>query len=42
MLHLHFLLAFEGLHIDAELLDAMPEAALIDTEYFGCLDLNAA
>jgi hypothetical protein len=24
MLHLHFLLAFEALHIDAEFLDAMP------------------
>ena len=42
MLHLHFLLTFQGLNIDAEFLDAMPEAALVDTEYLGCLDLDAS
>ena len=39
---LHFLLMFERLNIDAELLDAMPEAALINTKQFCRLDLNTA
>ena len=42
MFHLHFLLAFEGSHVYAEFLDAMPEAALVDAEDFGRFDLNAA
>ena len=37
---LHFLLLFEGSYVDAELLDAMPEATLINAKDFGRLDLN--
>ena len=42
MPNLHFLMLFEGAHVDAQLLDAMPETALIDAEDLGRLDLNAA
>ncbi len=42
MPNLHFLLLFQGAYIDAQLLDAMPEAALIDAKDLGRLDLDAA
>ena len=42
MPNLHFLLLFEGAYIDAQLFDAMPEAALINAKDFGRLDLNTA
>ena len=40
MPNLHFLLLFEGAYIDPQLLDTMPEAALINAKDFGRLDLN--
>ena len=42
MPNLHFLLLFEGAYIDSQLLDTMPEAALINAKDFGRLDLNTA
>ena len=42
MPNLHFLLLFEGAYIDAQLLDSMPEATLIDAKDLCRLDLDAA
>lgn len=41
MPNLHFLLLFEGANVNAQLLDSVPEAALIYPKDLGRLDLDA-